>query len=220
MYEFDICELRYGKLADSNMITVQAAVPLNENGTDVEQFGDIDIYQSLGVSSIPWPADEDGAAEGIVLRDCGNTDGVVIGARDERCVNVYGALQKGDTVLHSTDPDASAQVMAKSNRQIMLATKDSDGQNTIHLLDGKNNKIQIAGFGGIIEITKDQISIVAPGGKATILMKDDSIMLIGKVILGGITPTMNLASWASGGVASTPGVTPFLPAPNVYVSAV
>jgi hypothetical protein len=222
MYEYDIVKLESGALADgTNLAMVQATVPLgaDEEVDGVEQFGDIEVFSCLGVTSMPYPADDDGHAEGIVLRDCAGTDGVVIGARDERCTSVYGSLAPGDTCVHSTDADAAAQLQAKATRQVLLATKDSNGQNAILVIDGKNDKVQIAGFGGLIEMTKDSISLICPGGKSSFLMKDDTIMLVGKVILGGVTPTMNLAS---GTIAQLAAVLPagLLPAPNVFVSAV
>jgi len=220
-YDLDIAKLDSGILADgTNLAAVQAVVPQDFEEEEVEQFGNIDVYQALGITSVPWPADEDGHAEGVIVRDIGGVDGVVVGARDERASSVYGSLQSGDTALHSTDPDASAQVQAKANRQVMLATKDTEGNNVIHVLDGKNDKIQIGAFGGLIEMTKDGITLACPGGGCTIMMSGDTISLVGTVMLGGTVPVASVASWVSGGIPSVPGATPFNPAPNVFVGAV
>jgi len=218
-HPFDIVQLTHGDFSVANLPTIRAVNQLTDDPDDVEEFGDCDALMTLGLTSKVWPRDDDGAAEGVLLRDCGNTDGVIVGARDERCAFVYGALNDGDTVVHSVDPDASAQVQCKANRQVIAFTKDTDGDNIMINLDGKNNKIQVAGWGGIIELSKDGgMSLVAPGGGASIMMKDDTIMLVAQnVMLGGIVPIASVASWVSGGAPSVPMTTVFKPAPNVWV---
>jgi hypothetical protein len=223
MHEFDISKITTAGLdGETNVPVIQAAVPISEDPTDVESFGDLDSYQALGVTSLPFPEtankpdpDDNGFAEAVILRDVGNQDAVVIGARDTRTTEVYGDIAEGDTVLHSVDPDAVAQVQCKANKQIALVTEDSDGNTMLHLIDGKNDKIQIAAFGGIIEMTRDNgISIVAPGGDATITLKGDTIVLAGKVILGGAIPVLNFAGGLPASITSAPPVLTVLP--NVY----
>jgi hypothetical protein len=207
-------------------------VPLSAEAgtTDVEEFGNIDSAMCLGVTALPAAADANGHAEGIVERNAGNTDGVIVGGRDGRCASVVGKLKPGDTALHSTDSDASAQVQCKATRNIALMTKDTDGHTMLLTLDGKNDKIQIAAFGGIIQISKDQIIICEPSGKASIVMKDGAICLVGKCILGGLTATGRLmstqgaaiplpANWlCPGGVGGPLPIGAMVTAaPNVYV---
>lgn len=189
MSTFDVCQINTSKLDDANKLPlVQATVPIT-NDEDYESFGEVAGYQALGVTALPFPPDDSGAAEGVVLRDVGNLTGAIIGARDERCAGVVANMQPGDVVLHSCDPQAKAQVRVHANRQVALVTEGTDGKTMLSLLDGKNDKITITAFGGLIEMTKDGINIVAPGSKASILMKGDQITLLGKVQLGGIAPT-------------------------------
>ena len=180
----DICQINTSKLdADTKLPLIEASVPIT-GPEDYETFGEVASYQALGITSLPYPPSDQGHAEGVILRDVGALNGAIIGARDERCANVVATMKAGDTVLHSCDPKAKAQVRVHSNRQVALVTEGSDGKTMLQLLDGKNDKITITAFGGLIEMTPDGISIVAPGSKASILMKGDQIMLLGKVQIG------------------------------------
>lgn len=163
------------------MVRYNAYLPIAGEGQgDEEQFDDIDSLQSLGVSALPFPETDDGFAEGVVLRGCGGSVGCVVGGRDERCASVYANLRPGDTCLHSTDPDAAAQFQAKATRQAVMLTTASDGSTMLHMLDGKNDKVQIAAFGGIIQMTPDAITITGPGG-ASIIMQGDTVTVQGKL---------------------------------------
>lgn len=217
----DICKLDTSALdPDTGLPTVRATSPIvgETDENDVEEFGLIDSMQCLGVTALPATADDTGHAEGAVARNAGNTDGLVLGARDARCTGVYGNLKAGDSCLHSTDPAASAQFQAKASRIACIATKDGDGNTMLLALDGKNDKVQIAAFGGIVEMTKDKITITSPSGGCSIMMQDDTIILAGKVILGGIGPVLlNIPSGTQANIVAVPPV--LLPAPNVYVSA-
>lgn len=186
---YDVCQINTTELdPDTKLPMVTASVPIT-GPDDVETFGPVANYQALGITVNPFPPSEDGAAEGVILRDVGNMSGAIVGIRDERCASVVASLAPGDAVLHSCDPQAKAQVRVHANRQIAMVTEGTDGKTMLQLLDGKNDKITITAFGGIIEMTPDGISIVAPGSEASILMSGDQITLLGKVQLGGIAPT-------------------------------
>jgi hypothetical protein len=219
----DIAQIREGLFSVDNLPVYHCVDELTD-ADDVREFGDCSVFTALGVTSMPFPpttGENGGSAEALVLEGIGNEDGIVAGARDARCAGVYAKLSEGDTVVHSVDPDASAQLQCKANRQVVAFTKDTGGDNIVINLDGKNDVIQIAGWGGIIQLSKDDgISIVAPGGGASIMMKNDTIMLVAQnVMLGGTIPIASVASWVSGGAPSVPGTTPFNPAPNVWVGA-
>lgn len=189
MSDFDVCQINTSKLSeDTKVPLIQASVPIT-GPDDYETFGEVASYQALGVTALPYAPTDDGHAEGIILRDVGNLNGAIVGARDGRCASVVNTMQAGDTVLHSCDPKAKAQVRVHANRQIAMVTEGTDGKTMLSLLDGKNDKITITAFGGLIEMTPDGISIVAPGSKASILLKGDQITLLGKVQLGGIVPS-------------------------------
>lgn len=189
MSTFDICRINTSKLDDENKVpVVQATVPIT-NDDDYESFGEVASFQTLGITSLPFAPTEDGAAEGIILRDVGNLNGAIVGTRDGRCANVVANMQPGDAVLHSCDPKAKAQVRVHANRQIALATEGTDGKTMLAMLDGKNDKITITAFGGIIEMTKDGISIVAPGSKSSVLLNGDQISIFGNTQIGSQTPS-------------------------------
>lgn len=190
----DVCQINTSKLDDTNKLPlIEASVPLSLTKDDYETFGEVGSYQALGVTALPFPPDDSGYAEGVIVRDVGNYNGALLGARDERCAKVVATMQPGDTILHSCDPQAKAQVRVSANRQVALVTEDSD-QNTMALvLDGGENKVQIAAFGGLIEMSENGIALVAPGGKSSILLnKDGSISILGSVQMGGTTGSHNV----------------------------
>jgi len=176
---------------------------------DFEDFGNLDVMQVLGLESAPWPADDNGHAEGIVLRNTANRNGVVIGARDTRTAKAIGTLRPGDTVLHSTGPEQAAQVQCKeSKRQVVLYTKDTDGQGMVVMVDGKNNKAQLLARGAMIEIDESgDISIMGKGG-ASILIQGEDIYFNGTLHFPGIPQGMSLMA---GPPTGSPGSTASVP---------
>jgi len=200
MPRLEIVQLGEAKLdPESNLPTYAATLQLTKDEDDLEQFGAIDSYQALGVTALPYPKDSEGFAEAVVARNAGNTDGVIIGARDERCSEVYGKMVAGDSALHACDPDASAMVLCKgTDRQVIMMTKDTGGNNMVMLLDGLNDRVQITAFGGIIEMSEEKgIILTTPGGGASIQIKDETIMLVGKLVIGdpltAVVPLMQAA---------------------------
>ena len=202
MSDYDVCQINTSKLADDTKVPlIQATVPIT-GPDDYESFGEVASYQALGITALPYAPTDDGHAEGIILRDVGNLNGAIIGARDSRCAGVVNTMQAGDAVLHSCDPKAKAQVRVHANRQIALVTEGTDGKSMLQLLDGKNDKITITAFGGLIEMTPDGISIVAPGSKASILLNGDQISLLGKIQLGGNVPAQNVMCTLGAGLTA------------------
>lgn len=211
----DIVQIREGSFSVSNLPTYRCANELT-GPDDVEEFGDCDVFQALGLTSKPFPpttsGDNPGAAEALILRDVGNTDAVV-GARDSRCAFVYGSLNDGDTVVHSVDPSASAQVQCKANRQVMMVARDSEGDHIQIVVDGKNDKLIMVGFGGLVELSKKQLSLIGPEGKAQILIKDSGeIMILGKLRLGGLEGNGVLVATDPASIVAIQGIVPQLKA--------
>lgn len=205
----DIVWMGGAKLIEANGLpAIRCFVPITDPDNDVEEFGGLPSYQALGLTALPFPPDDDGHAEGVVLRDCGNRDGVLIGGRDPRAAKVYANLQPGDTALHACSPEAKAQVRCHANRQVALVTEDSNGDTVLQLLDGKNDKVQILAFGGVFEMTKDGISIVAPGGKAGILIQGEQVRFVGKVQLAGALPTHVILCTDPASLTALQGITP------------
>lgn len=180
--------------------------PVSDDG-DAPDYGKVPNFSALGVTSIPYPKDGNGNAQGVVVKVPG-IDGVLVGARDTRTANVVGKMRPGDSALHSTGPEQAAQVHCKEEtRTVVAATKGSDGKSIVLVLDGKNDKIQIAGFGCIFQMSEEGIVLAPPGGQASIMLtKSGQIVLTGVVMLGGAAPKGPIAVMVGGSPAPAPGV--------------
>ncbi len=210
--DIEIVKLGSSKLNDKTKSAQwQATNEISEEADDAENFGDIDVLQGLGLTSMPWPADGDKYAEGAVIRNCGNRNGICIGARDTRSASALGNVRPGDTIIHSTGPNQAAQVQCKEDkRQVVLFTKDSSGKGMVVMLDGKNDQIQLQGFGMIFEMSKENGIKIDTGGGASILMQGADLWLNGNIHLKGIPPGMVLQAGPptgiGAGIASLPTV--------------
>lgn len=154
---------------------------------DQEPFGDVPLMQCLGVSSLPFPPDDSGHAEGVLIPDVGGLPGIVVAAWDTRTFSLFGNLEGGDTVCHSTGPAKAAQLLLKEKkRQAVLATKGSDGKQILVVLDGKNDQVQIMAFGHAFQITKADGIALEVGGCGITLHPDNGIHLRGAVKIGGM----------------------------------
>jgi len=185
-------------------------VPVGDDSNDVESFGPTPVYQGLGLSSFPWPKDDSGHAECLMVRHCGGRDLVCLGARDTRTESVIGNGKPGDTMLYSTGPSQAAQLQLKeAKRQAVLVTKTSSGKTMAVILDGKNEKLQVTHAGAILEIDADgNISIVSSSGNG-ILIDGSGIRPIGPFVAGaGNTPGLVFAL-----MTAVPPVTPATGAP-------
>lgn len=206
--EIEIVKLGSSKLNDTTKTAQwQAVNEVSSDPGDAEDFGDVDVLQGLGLTSMPWPADGDNYAEGALIRNCGNRNGIIIGARDTRTAKALGNIRPGDTILHSTGPNEAAQVQCKEDkRQVVIYTKDSSDQGLVIMVDGKNDKVQIQGFGMIVEMSKDEGIKFDTGGGASILMQGEDVWINGTLHLQGIPPGMTLCA-AVGPVAGVTGAT-------------
>jgi hypothetical protein len=186
----DICQLGSSKVA-KGVALWQGVIPIaNDNAQNPnEPLGESAVYQALGVTSLPYPKDENGWAEAVALRNVGGRNAVYVGARDTRSAAIVGAMKPGDTVVHSTGPKQAAQLQLKEEkRQAVLYTKDTNNEGVAIVLDGKNNKIQIAGFGATIEIDKDgNISMIGKSGNG-ILIQESGVHIKGKLKVAGLLP--------------------------------
>jgi len=179
---------------------------------DFEDFGVVDVMQGLGITAAPWPADDSGYAEALLLKGAANRNAIAVGARDTRSAKAIGNVRPGDTVLHSTGPEQAAQVQCKeAKRQVVNYTKDTDGQGMVFMLDGKNNKIQFLARGAMIEIDDvGDISMIGAGG-ASIMIQGNHIYMNGTLHIPGIPPGMVLYAAPPGGGFIGPPGTPGLP---------
>jgi hypothetical protein len=218
--ELDIGILGASKVGPTGSPVWQPQVPLSDDEQDLEGFGECVPIQSLGISSMPWPKDENGYAEAVFARNCGGRDAVCLGARDTRSSKIVGNLKPGDTVVHCTGPSQAAQLQLKEEkRQAVLVTKTFDDETMAVVLDGKNGKFQIAASGAMFEIDKDGgITLTDSTGKAGIRVANGQVNVFGTVVLGGGTPNPALkimlgAGPSTGGIATIP----MFPAMGVFI---
>lgn len=200
MQTLDVVKLAASKLASTGAALWQAIRPIENDTDDNEPFGEVDVFQGLGLTSFPYPADDNGHAEGVIVTNCGNMNAVCIGARDTRTAAIVGNGKGGDTILHSTGPSQAAQVQCKEEkRQVVLATKNSRDETQALVLDGKNQKFAIAFEGFIIEIDGNSktLSMSVPNGACSILMTEKGGNLLGTWTIGGLVPVFPLAAFNS-----------------------
>lgn len=195
----------------------EALDPVGDTDEDAESYGKVPLMQALGVASLPGEPDDTGQCEGILLENVGGLPGVIVGAWDTRTFSIFGNLEAGDTVLHSTGPAKSAQVLCKEKKkQVVLATLGPDGKQITCMVDGKNGQAQMQAFGFTISITKDGISLEA--GDAGITVGPNGIHLRGAVQIGGMAaiPNMSMAIAPPSAWATLAGLAgqPITPIPN------
>lgn len=208
MYDAEIVDLGATEQDPSTGVPLHQAKgpPVSDDG-DAPDYGKVPNFSALGVTAIPYPTDDNGNAQGVVVKVPG-IDGVLVGARDTRTANVVGKMRPGDTALHSTGPEQAAQVHCKEEtRTVVAATKGSDGKSIVLVLDGKNDKIQLTAKGAVIEISEKQTVITSPGGGASIMLTSGGqIVLNGTIMLGGVAPKGPIAVMVGGSPAPAPGV--------------
>jgi hypothetical protein len=212
MSDADIAVLGASKVGTTGCPVWQPVVPLTDDESDIEGFGEAQVFQSLGVSSLPYQKDDSGFAECLMLRNVGGRDAVCIGARDTRTAKIAGNMKPGDTVVHSTGPSQAAQLQLKEEKQqAVLVTKNANGETMAFVLDGKNSKCQLAVNGAMFEIDPDgNWTITDASGKAGIRCANGQINIFGKVVLGGglANPAMCImlgpVTGSPGSVASVP----------------
>jgi len=209
----DIVELG-ASVAKKGVALWQGSLRIGPESDDLEPLGDGDVYQGLGLTSLPYPADDSGKAEAVALRGVNGRPCTYVGARDTRSATIVGNLKPGDSVLHSTGPSQAAQVQCKeAKRQTVMASKDKDGKTIVALLDGSGSgKFQIVLAGMILELDAGAGSFAVTNGKASIIMSGDTICLDGNVILGGkVADPVNK-------IAVAPGLPPVPTAPGTGLS--
>ncbi len=208
--EAEIAKLGASKLNDNTKAAqIQALNDITDEPGDSENFGEVDVLSTLGVTSLPWPATKDGYAEGVILRNCGNRNGICVGARDTRTAKAIGNAKPGDTILHSTGPNQAAQVQCKEEkRQVVLFSKDNSGKGMVVAVDGKNEQIQAVAFGMTIELRKNAGIKLDTGQGASIILKGGDVWINGNIHVKGMKPGFAIAlcppSGSPGGPASTP----------------
>jgi hypothetical protein len=212
----NLVRLENGFLGVSQEPTVSTYESVGEKEEDRTPYGDVPLIQCLGVASMPFPEDGDGYAEGVVLDDIGGYPGIVVAAWDRRTFSIFGNLEAGDTVLHSTGPAKAAQCLLKeTKKQAVLMTRDKNDAIMCVMVDGKNGKLQLQAFGHVFEIVEDGINIEV--GDCGIRLSKDGIHMRGASVSGGMAPIPQMsmavapiATWAA--LSALAG--PITPIPN------
>lgn len=183
----DLVDLGPGKLDPKTNALLLQAKGIDHSDGDAPDYGNVVNMGALGLTAIPYQADKTGKCQGIVEQLDGGIS-VCFGARDTRCAKIVGNGRPGDTIVHSTGPQQAAQLQLKEEkRQAVLLTKDTRGNTAAVMLDGKNDKYQVAAFGHMIEVSRDGISLATDGG-AKILMQGDRIYFLATCVFGGMAP--------------------------------
>lgn len=213
MANFDVCTMGAATLnSETNVATVELSREFGDD--EFESLGTAPMMMALGVTALPSGPSDAGHAEAVVMTPCGPYVSGVVGATDSRCADVIGMMKPGETCVHNTGGTAETRARSfyKENYTSTIV-----GNDLVFMLDRKNEKITITGFGHIFEMSKGQgILLMAKGGTNGIQLKDDGSVTIwgSSVNLGGLTTAGTPATTVLMGPSGMAGV----PAPNVYIT--
>lgn len=136
-----------------------------QNVGEGETYGsNVEWYQHVGFASRPAdPEKGKEAAEAFVVRQGGQD--IAIASRDLRGLDIYGALQPGETCVFATGADGTAQprILLKADGSINIFTKE-------------DNDTGGAGM-GIFVNADGSVSIASHNGAALLIGSDESIKL-------------------------------------------
>jgi len=185
----------------------QCTVPVGNDNDDIVPFGELPIYQGLGLTSLPEGQGADGFAEAVIAPQVSGRKGVVLGGRDTRDADIVGKLDAGDTVLHATGKGKKPQFqLKKKKRSAAIVVPCEDGQDMLFTLDGKGMTAGLFARGAAVTINKDGSVTVAAKGGASLLL-DSEISLLGTLRIPGLPAGMFLmAGPVVGQLAGGPGV--------------
>lgn len=148
---------------------------------EAPDYGQMPMFNCLGILSRPAPADERGSAQGIVFSTTG-FDAVCVGATDVRTTDMAGDLEPGDTAILGTSREHQCRTVYKKKRVVTQV-----GDDMVFDLDREAEHILISAFKMSISMTKKD-GLVLTTGDATLSIKGGVIMANGQCILGGRTP--------------------------------
>jgi hypothetical protein len=154
-----------------------------ENDEQAEDLGDASIACALGVTALPAPPDDTGAAEGIFDVDVAGQAAIVVAAWDARSREVAGQMSPGDTCLHGTHSDATkrAKFFAKEDVAAIVV-----GNDIVLSLDRGGNTVTLAAFGHVLQVSKDSgILIAEKSGGNWIELKGGNNSIVGPTVIGG-----------------------------------
>ena len=202
--------------ANTNVITVDVG---RETGLDgeIEPLGNAPMVQCLGVSAMPAAPDAAGHADVVVMSPCGPYQSAILGGSDTRCADVAGKLKAGETAIHNTGGTETTRSRAffKENCASIIV-----GNDLVLMLDRKNSKITITGFGHMFEMsTANGISLMTKGGKAAIHLQDNGTIdiMAPTINFGGALSMSTPATAVLCGVSGITGIPSTAVGAGVYI---
>lgn len=199
-YKFDTVRLGVAKRGASNLVKCVATNPLSEGEVSLtENFGEVDLFSSLGITAMPADVSDDGAAEGFIVRDVAGTNGIVVAARDERTASVTAELKPGETCVHSTGSEFDSRLfLKKESASLVVGNKSS--------LTLKSDALRVAVGGATVSVDGDAVTITAAGGQSFITMTSDTIWLSASVVMLGAKAAVPVSIGTSPAVVVSPSV--------------
>lgn len=176
----EVVDLGHSKLdPDTGELLVQGAAMLGST------YDDMPVYSQLGYCAMPWPADDEGSAQGLVLSGLSGLDGACVGGNDTRVgKKVFGEMKPGESCMFATGKGFDSRIFCKSQNITFIISDD-----TVLTLDRQQKKFQVVIAGLIFELSKDNgFSMAEPGG-AMIQGKDGNLVLKGKSVFIGEGPS-------------------------------
>lgn len=194
------------------------------------------LWQHVGFVSRPSkPVAGQRAAQAIAIE--GTDFNYVIATKDDRGQALSGSIGDGETCLYAggSDGEGQARILLKGDNSVNLFSKSpTSGNNTIHRIDGTNEKIEfqagscritIDGVAGTITLTAGSASLVLDGTTGTSTLAGTQAQLRGSVaFVAGDTFTLigknalpvpgTFAVFGTGAPGST------FPSSNVYMSPI
>lgn len=148
----EIAKVGASRLSASGLPIVTAVNPLGSGEEDVEHFGEIDLFCSLGMAALPPAATTNAHAEVVALRGVPGCTGLGIAGRAEGSADAYAMLHPGDTAQHATGPKHGAMLLTREDGRVTMLTSE-DATTT--------------GRTVFIEVSPDGQRFVGPWGKVT-----------------------------------------------------
>lgn len=202
--------------AKTNTVLVQAkSSQIGDTPDDAPGFDDAPVFGALGITAVPWKADDRGNAQGIADTSVPGHNAVITSIRDARSAGVVEELGPGETAIHSTGPDFGSRVFLKKQLAAIMV-----GDDCAMVMDRENQRFTISCFGMHFEMSAANGCVLTSGG-ATLQLSGPTASLMGQVVLGGRIPMFSLLYGQVPGQPVTGMPTPVpnaaLPAMGVFI---
>lgn len=205
--------------ATTNAVLVQAkSAQIGKTEDDAPGFDGAPVFGALGITAVPWPADDRGNAQAVVDESIPGHNGVITSMRDARAAGVVQELGPGEVAVHSTGPDFDSVVFLKKQLLALMV-----GDDMAFVMDREGKKVTLTAFGMVLEFSPAQ-GITLTNGQATIQLFGPLVSIAApSVVLGGRIPfapvLYPLNPTDQKGVVGTPSPEPnsALPAKGVFI---